>query len=250
MFGFAKSCNPIEYVWIDRLRDPAEWEHPAVRAAEGHGRRRRPERVVPALQGHGACRPAAPVPGRTATTRSSTRCCRRWIQVPRGGVRLRGRAPGGDDAERGVRGEDHVEPHRRPVGAARRPVARGRVRAAALRAGDPARQGRPGGVAVDRDPDAGVAGRGHDGHGASRSIRPPRSSHLVDVALARRARLDGVAGAARPGRRRLRGLRPRPVADDRGADRRAGAAGAAQAPGGRALVGVDRALPRGTAEAA
>ena len=91
-----------------------------MRAAEGHGCRRHPERVFPALQGHRARRPAAPVPGGRRRPVRAGRCCRRWTRAPRDGVRLRGRAAGGDDAQRRVRGQDHVEPHRRSVGAARR----------------------------------------------------------------------------------------------------------------------------------
>ena len=73
----AKSCNPIEYVRIDRVRDPAQRQHAAVRAAEGHRRRRHPERVLPALQGHRTRRPAAPVPGGRRRSVGAGRCCRR-----------------------------------------------------------------------------------------------------------------------------------------------------------------------------
>ncbi len=174
-----------------------------------------PERVVPALQGHRARRPAAPVPGRAATTRSSNSLLPPLDPgTPEASfdfeaVRRAGTTPNGVFAAKIM--WSHTDDLWARL---RRPDARGRVRAAALRAGDPARQGRPGGVAVDGDPDAGVARR-RRARASSRSTPFAAIRHLVELADARRARVDGVARAARSGRRRLRGLRSRPVADDR-----------------------------------
>ena len=53
----------------------------AVRAAEGHGGRRHPQRVLPALQGQRAGRPAAPVPGGRRPIRPCWTCCRRSIRA-------------------------------------------------------------------------------------------------------------------------------------------------------------------------
>ena len=117
-----------------------------------------------------------------------------------------------------------------------RPAARGRLRAAALRAGDPARQGRPGRVAVDGDPDAGVARR-RPAATAEPVYSAAAIEHLVEwLKRGERAWTTWLA-RPRPRRRRLRGLRPRSVADDRDADRRAGPAGAdaSARPGARRL---------------
>src|SRR6478736_1532984 len=250
-----------------RVRHPTQRQHPAVRDAVGHRRRGATGRVLRDAALHRAAAPAAPVlrrpprrPGRAAPRRDHSRHAR-------GARRLR-RAPArgadrGHDRQRRLRGQGHVGSPARPRGPhqvaarLRAPADGGGARVPfprrALRAGAQARQGGPGGVAVEGGADAPLARRRGAGTRRRAVLQPAgdrapgRPAHRAGTGVVERAAHDRAAAAAD----RLRGVRPRARRQRR---RRALAArhrrrrGAGRArddharPVRRALARVDRAL--------
>ena len=156
------------------VRDPAERQHPAVRAAEGHRGRGRARRV---LRGPAVDRPAPPAP-------PVLRGCRRWPTSPSASRPSTRASPSSRASSRagstyalqrgttpnGVFGAkmmwNYFDDFRARIAElpglggtdVQRGARRGLPRSAHhLRA--PSRQGRPGGVAVEGDPDPAVARR-------------------------------------------------------------------------------------------
>ena len=162
-----------------------------MRAAEGHGCRRHPERVFPALQGHRACRdqPRQYLAGLDDPAVLVAAAAELDPGAPETSLRLRGRARGPARRPTASSAAKIMWSHTPTCGRGWTGGARGRLRAAALRAGRAPRQGRAGRLAVDGDPDAG-AGAPSDGRRARagllvRGDPPPRR-----LAGGGRARMD------------------------------------------------------------